>query len=50
MTIIIVGIALTLLVLILSLVTITKGYSFKHSVDPIDPMPEDLNQNKENDI
>lgn len=35
MTIYIVGIAITLAVLILSLITISKGYGYKHSVDPL---------------
>jgi hypothetical protein len=33
MTNIIVGIILTVIVLVLSLVTISKGYGFKHSID-----------------
>lgn len=34
-TIIIIGIAITLAVLVLSIMTVSKGYSYKHSVDPI---------------
>lgn len=41
MVVMIVSMAFTLLVLILSLFTISKGYAFKHSIDPIDPLPED---------
>lgn len=32
----IVSVILTLLVLVLSFVTIQKGYAFKHTVDPIE--------------
>lgn len=32
------GIVLTVVILVLSLITISKGYGFKHSVDDIDPM------------
>lgn len=34
MTNIVIGIIVTLIVLVLSLVTITKGYGFKHTIDP----------------
>lgn len=46
MTVIIVSIGFTLVVLVLSIVTITKGYAFKHSVDPIDPLPEEIDENE----
>lgn len=29
-----------LIVLVLSLVTISKGYGYKHTIDPVDPKPE----------
>lgn len=37
-----ISIFLTIVVLVMSIITITKGYGYKHKVDPlIDPMPED---------
>lgn len=45
MTVFIVSIGFTLVVLILSLLTISKGYAFKHTVDPIDPLPEKAEEN-----
>ena len=51
MTVMIVSIGFTLLVLVLSLLTISKGYAFKHSVDPIDPLPEETDEKvNENNI
>lgn len=41
MTVLIVSIVLTVIVLVLSLITIQKGYGYKHTIDP--PV------NKEND-
>lgn len=42
MAIYIVGIGITIGVLILSLMTISKGYAYKHSVDPLsDPTKEE---------
>lgn len=46
MTVMIVSIGFTLLVLVLSLVTISKGYAFKHSIDPIDPLPKEIDEEK----
>lgn len=34
------GIVLTIVVLVLSLITISKGYGFKHSIDEIDPIKD----------
>lgn len=48
MTVFIVSIGFTLLVLVLSLFTISKGYSFKHKIDPIDPLPEETDGTNEN--
>jgi hypothetical protein len=39
--IIIIGIIIVLFVLLLSVLTINKGYNYKHTVDPIDPLPEE---------
>lgn len=44
------GIILTIVVLVLSLITISKGYGFKHSVDDVDTIEEEsdkLSNNKE---
>jgi hypothetical protein len=44
----IISIVLTIVVLIMSIITISKGYGYKHKVDPkIDPIPEDGGQESE---
>lgn len=35
------SVVLTIIVLILSLITISQGYGFKHSVDKIDDLKDD---------
>ncbi|MBL3642573.1 YtzI protein [Bacillus sp. RHFB] len=40
-TVLVISIIVILIVLALSVLTIGKGYSYKHTVDPIDPLPED---------
>lgn len=48
MTILIVSIIFTIIVLVLSLITISKGYAYKHTVDPLDHDGEIANKvNKE---
>ncbi|WP_409302303.1 YtzI protein [Peribacillus sp. SCS-155] len=42
--IIIIGVIIVLVVLLLSVLTINKGYSYKHTIDPIDPLPDDNKQ------
>lgn len=43
-----ISIFLTIIVLILSIITISKGYGFQHKVDPkIDSIPEDDEQENE---
>lgn len=49
MMVFIVSIGFTLLVLALSLLTISKGYAFKHTIDPIDPLPEDTEESNEDE-
>jgi len=40
-----ISIFLTIVILIASIITISKGYGFKHKVDPrVDPIPEDDEQ------
>ncbi|MGM8212510.1 YtzI protein [Virgibacillus sp. W0430] len=46
MATLVVSILLTLIILYLSLLTISKGYAFKHTVDPIDPVEEQDHQEK----
>lgn len=47
----IISIFLTIIVLVLSIITISKGYGFKHTVDPkVDPLPEEDEQEKERKI
>ncbi|MGE6377818.1 YtzI protein [Peribacillus muralis] len=40
-TVLVISIIVILIVLALSILTIGKGYSYKHTVDPIDPKTED---------
>ena len=35
----------TLLVLVLSFVTINKGYAFKHTIDPLEDSPQSVEEN-----
>lgn len=42
------GIVLTIIVLVLSLITISKGYGFKHSVDDIDTIEEEQHEELQN--
>ncbi|MGE7762687.1 YtzI protein [Peribacillus sp. NPDC097895] len=46
-TVLVISIIVILIVLALSVLTIGKGYSYKHTVDPIDPLPEDDAKNEE---
>ncbi|HIV74467.1 MAG TPA: YtzI protein [Candidatus Pseudogracilibacillus intestinigallinarum] len=39
-TSIVVGLVLTVLTLVLTLVTISKGYSYKHTIDPLNKEDE----------
>lgn len=43
----VISIVLTVLVLILSLITISKGYGYKHTVDPIQKEDDQDTQNNE---
>ncbi|MET1181097.1 MULTISPECIES: YtzI protein [Bacillales] len=40
-TVLVISIIVILIVLALSVLTIGKGYSYKHTVDPIDPLPKE---------
>ncbi|MBR8646271.1 YtzI protein [[Brevibacterium] frigoritolerans] len=40
-TVLVISIIVILIVLALSVLTIGKGYSYKHTVDPVKPLPED---------
>lgn len=44
---IIAGIVLTLIVLVLSLVTISKGYGFKHSIDELPRGDKEENEDQD---
>jgi len=48
MTSMVVSIIFTVIVLILSVLTITKGYGYKHTVDP-PPEKEDVHENERQD-
>ncbi|RFU66296.1 YtzI protein [Peribacillus glennii] len=41
--VLIIGIAIVLIILLLSVLTINKGYGYKHTIDPIDPLPDQEN-------
>lgn len=43
----IIGISIVLVVLLLSVLTINKSYAYKHTIDPIDPLPEGEDKEKE---
>ncbi|MFD9628536.1 YtzI protein [Peribacillus muralis] len=45
-TVLVISIIVILIVLALSILTIGKGYSYKHTIDPIDPLPEDEGENE----
>lgn len=45
-TALIVSIVLTAIVLVLSLVTISKGYGYKHTIDPLEDDNEKTEKNK----
>lgn len=47
-TIIVIGVLIVLAVLLLSILTLNKAYKFEHTVDSIDPLPEDDKTNNEN--
>lgn len=47
----VVSVILTIIVLILTIITITKGYGYKHKVDPlVDPIPEEKEQDNKQKI
>lgn len=48
-TVLVISIIVILIVLGLSVLTIGKGYSYKHTVDPIDPLPENEDEKKDHD-
>ncbi|MEN2768769.1 YtzI protein [Ornithinibacillus xuwenensis] len=45
---IIIGIVIVIGVLVLSVLTTSKGYAYKHTIDPLPPQEEE-NQSNEND-
>lgn len=49
MSAIVISILFTVFILALSLVTISKGYGFKHTVDPSKPDEEQLEKNQQPD-
>lgn len=48
-TVLVISIIVILIVLGLSVLTIGKGYSYKHTVDPIDPLPKYEEEKKDPD-
>lgn len=45
-TVLVISIIVILIVLALSVLTIGKGYSYKHTVDPVKPLPEAEDEGK----
>ncbi|MBT2690328.1 YtzI protein [Bacillus sp. ISL-47] len=46
-TVLVISIIIVFVVLLLSVVTTSKAYQFKHTVDPIDPLPENKKENEQ---
>lgn len=46
-TVLVISIIVILIVLALSVLTISKGYGYKHTVDPIDPLPNTDQEKKD---
>jgi hypothetical protein len=46
-TVLVISIIVILIVLTLSVLTIGKGYSYKHTVDPVDPLPQKEEEKKD---
>lgn len=47
----VISIIFTIVILLLSILTISKGYGYKHKVDPeIDPIREDYEQKEDSQI
>ncbi|PLT32202.1 YtzI protein [Bacillus sp. V5-8f] len=44
--VLIIGIIIVLVVLLLSVLTINKGYGYKHTIDSVDPIPDDEENKK----
>ncbi|MRG87309.1 YtzI protein [Salinibacillus xinjiangensis] len=44
---ILLGIVIVLSILVLSLIAISKGYAYKHTVDPLPPQQEEKNETKD---
>ncbi|MBX9973436.1 YtzI protein [Cytobacillus firmus] len=46
-TVLVISIIIVIVVLLLSVITTSKAYKFKHTVDPIDPLPDSEQGQKE---
>ena len=46
-TVLVVSLILTVIVLILSLITISKGYGYKHTIDPLVKDDQNANHSEE---
>ncbi|MBG9542562.1 YtzI protein [Cytobacillus firmus] len=46
-TVLVISIIIVIVVLLLSVITTSKAYQFKHTVDPIDPLPDSGQKQKE---
>lgn len=46
-TVLVISIIIVIVVLLLSVVTTSKAYQFKHTVDPIDPLPENQQETEQ---
>lgn len=46
-TVLVISIIIVIVVLLLSVITTSKAYQFKHTVDPVDPLPDSEHGQKE---
>lgn len=48
-TVLIICIIIVLVVLLLTILTTNKAYKYEHKIDPVDPMPGEMEDNKKQD-
>ncbi|MGD6833491.1 YtzI protein [Sutcliffiella halmapala] len=46
-TVLIICVIIVLIVLLLTILTTNKAYNYEHKIDPVDPMPGEIEENKE---
>jgi ABC-type transport system involved in multi-copper enzyme maturation permease subunit len=48
-TVLIICVIIVLIVLLLTILTTNKAYNYEHKIDPVNPMPEELEENNTED-